>query len=236
MFPDTTNTVDPDSRGRDSNRISSKEAFDDSVVILDLEHMPHGCATWPAFWTNTRDGPWPTGGEIDIIEVTNPSLSSFSALTMRAAGRERGQTELDLVAFPSGVYHAKGETSNWVSLPFDVRPSGWLTELLVEQPSRRTVTPRSTTTKVVEPKFSLNLLMAKVSTSSEVDSMPSHAAGSMASRFGSGREETPIPRRTFDPTRRPSIQACGALPQPTSRQKETVRTRNISKRIGLSSI
>ena len=73
MFPDSTSVVDPVSRGRDSNRISSKQAFDESVVILDLEHMPYGCATWPAFWTNSRKGPWPTGGEIDIIEVTGLS-------------------------------------------------------------------------------------------------------------------------------------------------------------------
>ena len=80
MFPDSTNVVDPESRGRDSNRISSKQAFDESVVILDLEHMPYGCAAWPAFWTVSRKGPWPTGGEIDVIEVTFPSYPSFVAL------------------------------------------------------------------------------------------------------------------------------------------------------------
>ena len=80
MFPDSTNVVDPASRGRDSNRISSKQAFDESVVILDLEHMPYGCATWPAFWTNSWKGPWPTGGEIDIIEVTHLFWRAFVML------------------------------------------------------------------------------------------------------------------------------------------------------------
>ena len=72
MLPDSKNVVSPESRGRDSIRISSKRAFDESVVIIDLEHMPHGCGTWPAFWTRSQQGPWPTGGEIDIIEVAHP--------------------------------------------------------------------------------------------------------------------------------------------------------------------
>jgi len=75
MLPDSKNTVNPESRGRDSIRISSKRAFDESVVIIDLEHMPHGCGTWPAFWTLSQKGPWPTGGEIDIIEVAHLSGS-----------------------------------------------------------------------------------------------------------------------------------------------------------------
>lgn len=75
MFPDSTNVVSPEARGRDSNRISSKRAFDESVIIIDLEHMPHGCATWPAYWTYSQKGPWPTGGEIDIIEVAAPTFA-----------------------------------------------------------------------------------------------------------------------------------------------------------------
>jgi len=74
MLPDSENIVSPGSRGRDSIRISSKRAFDESVIIIDLEHMPHGCGTWPAFWTLSQKGPWPTGGEVDIIEVIHGSL------------------------------------------------------------------------------------------------------------------------------------------------------------------
>lgn len=54
---------------RDSVRITSKAAFDSGLFILDVEHIPTGCATWPAFWLV---GPsWPSNGEIDIIEGVN---------------------------------------------------------------------------------------------------------------------------------------------------------------------
>nr|XP_031859225.1 uncharacterized protein CI109_005421 [Kwoniella shandongensis]KAA5526297.1 hypothetical protein CI109_005421 [Kwoniella shandongensis] len=68
MRADSSNTAS--GRGRDSVRISSKEKFADGVYILDLNHMPVGCGTWPAFWTVTKDG-WPAGGEIDILEGAN---------------------------------------------------------------------------------------------------------------------------------------------------------------------
>jgi len=36
---------------------------------MDSVHMPTGCGTWPAFWSN---GPnWPQGGEIDVLEGVN---------------------------------------------------------------------------------------------------------------------------------------------------------------------
>lgn len=107
MFPDSKNVVKSGSRGRDSNRISSKRAFDESVVIIDLEHMPYGCATWPAFWTLSQKGPWPTGGEIDIIEVTYLPWSNLVMLNLGVAGRERSQPKLDFVAYPPKLYHAR---------------------------------------------------------------------------------------------------------------------------------
>ncbi|EGN91804.1 glycoside hydrolase family 16 protein [Serpula lacrymans var. lacrymans S7.3] len=71
MRADYTDIVISGSRGRDSIRIHSKNAYDDAIFILDLSHMPEGCATWPAFWTLSQLGPWPNGGEIDIIEGVN---------------------------------------------------------------------------------------------------------------------------------------------------------------------
>ena len=68
MRADSTNVVN--GTGRDSIRILSNRAYTDSVAILALQHMPQGCATWPAFWSISQAGPWPDGGEIDIIEGT----------------------------------------------------------------------------------------------------------------------------------------------------------------------
>ncbi|KDN39989.1 hypothetical protein RSAG8_08438, partial [Rhizoctonia solani AG-8 WAC10335] len=57
MRADSINLVKPGSRGRDSIRISSKKYYEDSVLVLDLTHMPTGCGTWPAFRTFfTNDG------------------------------------------------------------------------------------------------------------------------------------------------------------------------------------
>ncbi|TFK36778.1 endo-1,3(4)-beta-glucanase [Crucibulum laeve] len=51
---------------RKSVRITTQMQFNGGLVIMDSVHMPTGCGTWPAFWTN---GPnWPAGGEIDIVE------------------------------------------------------------------------------------------------------------------------------------------------------------------------
>ncbi|CAE7052049.1 unnamed protein product, partial [Rhizoctonia solani] len=80
MRADSLNVVKPGSRGRDSIRISSKQLYEDSVVVLDLTHMPTGCGTWPAFWTVTANGRWPQGGEIDIIEGINNRTSNLASL------------------------------------------------------------------------------------------------------------------------------------------------------------
>ena len=71
MRADDTTIVPPTARGRDSIRISSLNAYTESIVVLDVQHMPAGCSAWPAFWTLSKAGPWPNGGEIDIIEGQN---------------------------------------------------------------------------------------------------------------------------------------------------------------------
>ena len=78
MGADSTNVAT--GRGRDSLRLSSKKIYNHGLIILDLEHMPYGCGTWPAFWTL---GPnWPASGEIDIIEgVNSQSTNSLTAHT-----------------------------------------------------------------------------------------------------------------------------------------------------------
>ncbi|KAJ7748545.1 glycoside hydrolase family 16 protein [Mycena maculata] len=66
MRVETTPTV---ASVRKSIRITTLQSFTGGLVIMDAVHMPTGCGTWPAFWSNGPD--WPTGGEIDIVEGVN---------------------------------------------------------------------------------------------------------------------------------------------------------------------
>ncbi|PWN37822.1 uncharacterized protein FA14DRAFT_130746, partial [Meira miltonrushii] len=58
--------------GRRSIRLESKQTYQDGVYVLNVSHVPIGCAAWPAFWTLTEnESAWPQGGEIDILENFN---------------------------------------------------------------------------------------------------------------------------------------------------------------------
>ncbi|OSS54903.1 hypothetical protein B5807_00978 [Epicoccum nigrum] len=64
--------------GRPSLRLVSKKKYNSGLVVLDVEHMPTGCGTWPAFW---MVGPnWPNGGEIDILEGVNDQTNNGMTL------------------------------------------------------------------------------------------------------------------------------------------------------------
>ncbi len=63
---DHSNVVPSGIRGRDSIRLESKTLYTTGLFLFDLDHMPTGCGTWPAFWT--CGGDWPSNGEIDVIE------------------------------------------------------------------------------------------------------------------------------------------------------------------------
>lgn len=57
---------------RKSIRASSKNLFNaNTLIVVDVEHIPAACGAWPALWTVARDGSWPDKGEIDIIEGVN---------------------------------------------------------------------------------------------------------------------------------------------------------------------
>ncbi|KAJ2933607.1 hypothetical protein H1R20_g3506, partial [Candolleomyces eurysporus] len=51
MRVETTPTVPGN---RKSIRITTQATFNGGLVIMDAVHMPHGCGTWPAFWTNVK--------------------------------------------------------------------------------------------------------------------------------------------------------------------------------------
>lgn len=64
---DYMNVLDPVGAGRDSVRIQSNKQYgSNTVMVFNMRHMPQGCGTWPAVWTVAV--PWPTMGEIDIVE------------------------------------------------------------------------------------------------------------------------------------------------------------------------
>ncbi|KAL8269898.1 hypothetical protein Esti_006183 [Eimeria stiedai] len=67
IYADSTETLGP-GKGRKS-----------AMFVMDLNHMPTGCGTWPAWWTVGWD-PWPDTGEIDIIEGANLQNHAHSAL------------------------------------------------------------------------------------------------------------------------------------------------------------
>ncbi|KAF8761579.1 glycoside hydrolase family 16 protein [Rhizoctonia solani] len=64
---------------RRSVRISSKYIMNGGLAILDAVHMPHGCGTWPAWWTTDVPN-WPHNGEIDIVEGVNGYVRNQASL------------------------------------------------------------------------------------------------------------------------------------------------------------
>jgi hypothetical protein len=66
--------------GRKSVRIEGNYEFTKGLIIADIGQMPSGvCGAWPAFWT-LGSGPWPSNGEIDIIEGAHKQGGFWSAL------------------------------------------------------------------------------------------------------------------------------------------------------------
>ncbi|EJD03023.1 glycoside hydrolase family 16 protein [Fomitiporia mediterranea MF3/22] len=105
MRADDTTVLDASTpRGRNSVRITSLNSYTDAVIVLDVQHMPEGCATWPAFWTMTTNmGAWPAGGEIDIVEGVNLQTQNLAALHTSAgctmpATRSPGSLDCDAFA------------------------------------------------------------------------------------------------------------------------------------------
>lgn len=59
--------------GRQSVRIMSQQAWTHGLFLADVDAIPSVCSGWPSLWFLNSVGPWPTGGEIDMIEVSSPS-------------------------------------------------------------------------------------------------------------------------------------------------------------------
>ncbi|BGP31970.1 hypothetical protein JCM10296v2_003749 [Rhodotorula toruloides] len=120
---------------RNSIRIHSKDAVKiNSLIVADILHMPTGCATWPAWWSN---GPnWPAGGEIDIVEQVHEATVNQYTLHVNDSGCKRASspdiTGTAVAANDDCNAHNKGNTgcsysetaSNSYGAPFNKAGGG----------------------------------------------------------------------------------------------------------------
>lgn len=71
----------PAGRGRPSVRIETKTRYNSGLFIYDIDHMPTGPGSWPAFWAYGDN--WPDNGEIDILEGIDGR--NFNAMTLHTS-------------------------------------------------------------------------------------------------------------------------------------------------------
>ncbi|KDR85293.1 hypothetical protein GALMADRAFT_234074 [Galerina marginata CBS 339.88] len=133
MRVETTPVV---STNRRSIRITTQSQFNGGLFIMDSVHMPTGCGTWPAFWTN---GPnWPNGGEIDIVEgvhdYTNNqatvhtavgcTLASSSSNTLAISGNVIGGVDCAALTTGNQGCGIRAATSNSFGAGFNANNGG----------------------------------------------------------------------------------------------------------------
>ncbi|TFY64735.1 hypothetical protein EVG20_g5848 [Dentipellis fragilis] len=94
LSADVSGTIPASGPGRDSFRVQSKKQYTTHVAVFNVDHMPHGCGTWPAIWELGDN--WPNQGEVDIVEGVNDvppnrmTLHTSSGCTMPASRTESG--------------------------------------------------------------------------------------------------------------------------------------------------
>ncbi|KAL5527089.1 hypothetical protein ACEPAG_5880 [Sanghuangporus baumii] len=130
---DDKTVLAPTDPGRMSVRIKSLKTYTAHVIVLDVRHMPQGCATWPAAW-ETREADWPEGGEVDIIEGVNDQEPNQSTLHTTAGcsmpenrTMDGTATQLDCdwtVNYNAGCGVASGKTNSY-GPSFNAAGRGW---------------------------------------------------------------------------------------------------------------
>jgi hypothetical protein len=133
MRVETTENV---SGNRQSIRITTQKSFNGGLVIMDSVHMPTGCGTWPAFWTNGPD--WPNGGEIDIVEGVNDytnnqatihtdvgcTLPSSNSTTLEISGNVVGGTDCAALTTGNQGCGIRASTNNSFGVGFNANGGG----------------------------------------------------------------------------------------------------------------
>ncbi|KAM3443892.1 hypothetical protein MY4824_000340 [Beauveria thailandica] len=81
--------------GRPSVRLESKNDYTKGLLIARFNHLPKTvCGAWPAFWTYSKVGSWPNGGEIDIYE--NWNLATYNRPTVHTGDLDAvGRCKID---------------------------------------------------------------------------------------------------------------------------------------------
>lgn len=68
--------------GRPSVRLESKKTYNQGLLVANITHMPDStCGNWPALWM--FGDPWPSKGEVDIIEGANQQ--TVNAITLHTS-------------------------------------------------------------------------------------------------------------------------------------------------------
>ncbi|KAI0733956.1 endo-1,3(4)-beta-glucanase-like protein [Fomitopsis betulina] len=132
MRVDDTTTLSSSDAGRNSVRIKSNAQYDYHTVVIDVRHMPEGCATWPAFW-ETNDEDWPSAGEVDIVSVNSvsPNLVSLhvgSTCSMPSSRTETGtsqSTDCDVNTDGNDGCGVENPTTNSFGPDFNAAGGGW---------------------------------------------------------------------------------------------------------------
>lgn len=122
-------TGQPTPKGRPGIRLASKLEFGPgSLFVVDVERMPVGDGTWPAYWTTIKGGVygsgWPAGGEIDMME----HIQGWGLEEMRSTLHTKaGCTVPDILHTPQGSIQnpaASCEGNNGCMFKADHVPSG----------------------------------------------------------------------------------------------------------------
>jgi len=108
--------------GRGSVRIQSNQACTGGLFLIDLNHMPTGCGTWPAFWLC---GPnWPNNGEIDIIEGVNVNVVDQTTLhTSEGCDQSQESSGSFTGSWAQGT-SGNDATNCWVDAPYQYQNQG----------------------------------------------------------------------------------------------------------------